>query len=234
MTQKQKLKQKKKEEQEEKQEEKEEEKEKKEKQKSKVKVALHALEKQVEATKLREILILAGFMGGAAALRVPMQALPSAEPITFFAILAGWLFGRKKGFAVGAGALYLSNFFVFGGQGPWTLFQALGFGLGGYIGGWLRGRSGYISAAIAAIGATLTFEIVMNAGSLLVFPGSWLLMITALPFIAIHFVSNILFALGLPKAKKFIEEKGGFNEKKLATDLIAKFKHRLGMSKQDK
>ena len=67
-----------------------------------------------------------------------MQAVPSAEPLTFFAILAGWLFGRNKGFLAGASSLYISNFFMFGGQGPWSIFQAVGFGIAGWLGGTLR------------------------------------------------------------------------------------------------
>ncbi len=196
-----------------------------EKQKTKERVALHALQKQLTVLNLREILILISFMLGAGLLRVPMQVIPSAEPITFFAILAGWLFGKRKGFAVGVGALITSNFFVFGGQGPWTLFQALGFGIAGYLGGFLREKSGYVSALIVAITATLAFEIIMNISSMLVFPaGIFMLFLTALPFAAIHLVSNILFALGLPRAKRFIHEKGQFNEKDICNELISKLK----------
>ena len=60
-------------------------------------IALHAVQKQLQVIKLKEWLIVIGFIGGASLLRIPMQALPSVEPITFYAILAGWLFGKKKG-----------------------------------------------------------------------------------------------------------------------------------------
>ena len=196
------------------------------KQSAKKRLALHALQKQLSVLKLREVLILTAFMFGAGLLRVPMQAVPSAEPITFFAILAGWLFGRKKGFLVGAGALITSNFFVFGGQGPWTIFQAAGFGIAGYMGGFLKEKSGYVSTIIVAIIATLAFEIIMNISSIFIFPaGALMLFLTALPFTAIHLTSNVLFALGLPKAKRFIHEKGQFNEKDICNELISKLKH---------
>ena len=68
------------------------------KSKSAQNVALHALQKQMQVLRLKEWLVLIGVAVGAALLRVPMQAVPSAEPLTFFAVLAGWLFGRKKGF----------------------------------------------------------------------------------------------------------------------------------------
>ncbi|NQU99006.1 hypothetical protein HQ533_06100 [Candidatus Woesearchaeota archaeon] len=196
------------------------------KQKTDVKqrVALHALQKQLSILNLREALILISFIVGAGLLRVPMQALPSAEPITFFALLAGWLFGKKKGFLVGAGALLTSNFFVFGGHGPWTLFQAAGFGMAGFLGGFLRKKSGYVSTVLIAIAATLVFELVLNFSSMLIFPFGFMVFITALPFTLIHLVSNVVFAMGLPKARKLIHEKGQFNERALCRELIAKLK----------
>ncbi|MFC2135455.1 DUF6580 family putative transport protein [Bacteroidota bacterium] len=202
--------------------------------KMKQKIALHALRKQLQVIKLREVIILSSFILGAGLLRVPMQVLPSAEPITFFALLGGWLFGRKKGFMVGAGALITSNFFVLGGHGPWTIFQALGFGLAGYLGGFLKEKSGYVKTAVVAVLATLVFEAVINLGSMLVFPAGFLVIITALPFIAVHLVSNLIFSFGLPKARRLIHEKGQFNEKALCHELIAQLKRndRMPKSKQ--
>ena len=81
------------------------------------KMALHALQKQMQILELKEWLFIIGFIGMASLLRVPMQIIPNAEPLTFFALLSGWLFGWKKGIIAGASSLYLSNFLVFGGQG---------------------------------------------------------------------------------------------------------------------
>jgi energy-coupling factor transport system substrate-specific component len=196
----------------------------KEELKSEQKVALHALQKQLQILKLKEWLLLFGFIGGAALLRVPMQAVPSAEPLTFFAILAGWLFGRKKGFLTGASALVLSNFFMFGGQGPWTPFQMLGFGIAGWLGGTLRKKASYVEVIIIAVLATLAFEVVMNLTTLFIFSTSiFMAFALALPFIATHLVSNVIFALALPSAKKFIEKKGGFNEKNICVNTLNKY-----------
>ncbi len=189
------------------------------------KVALHALQKQMQVLSLKEWLLLIGFVFGAALLRVPMQAVPSAEPLTFFAILAGWLFGKKKGFLVGASSLYVSNFLVMGGQGPWTLFQALGFGIGGFLGGFLRKKSRIWEAIVMIAIGTLIFEIIMNLSSAIFFPAGILtLFFTATPFILVHLVSNSIFALFLPKAKELIYEKGKFNERELCEKALKKFK----------
>lgn len=191
----------------------------------KQRLAQQSLQKQLQVLKLREWLVTVGFIAGAAALRVPMQAVPSAEPITFFAILAGWLFGRKKGFLVGAGALYASNFLVFGGQGIWTIFQALGFGMAGFLGGFLGKKSGIWKVISISILGTLIFEIIINIGSMFMFPfGFFGLFLTALPFSIVHLASNTAFSFLLPGTKKMIYEKGEFNQKEVCRDLLQKFK----------
>jgi hypothetical protein len=194
------------------------------KQSVKQRLAQLAIQKQLHVLKLREYLVLVGFSLGAAALRAPMQVVPSAEPITFFAILAGWLFGKKKGFLVGAGALYASNFLVLGGHGIWTIFQALGFGLAGFLGGFLSKKAKFWNVLLITILGTLLFEIIVNVGSIFMFPwGILSLFITALPFTFIHLVSNSAFALLLPKTKKVVDEKGEFNQKEVCRDLLKKF-----------
>lgn len=190
----------------------------------KQRLAQQSLQKQLQILKLREYLVLVGFILGAAALRVPMQAVPSAEPITFFAILAGWLFGKKKGFLVGAGALYASNFLVFGGQGIWTVFQALGFGLAGFLGGFLSKKARIWNVVLITILGTLLFELIVNIGSIFMFPwGIFSLFITALPFTIIHLISNTAFAFLLPKTKKVVYEKGEFNQREVCRNLLKKF-----------
>jgi len=182
--------------------------------KGKEKLVSYVLSKELEVIKLKEYAVMALFIVSAALLRVPMQAFPSVEPITFFALIAGWLFGKKKGFITGAGSLYLSNFLVFGGQGIWTLFQALGFGIAGFLGGFLRKKSGIFEVVVVVAIATLTYEIIVNLGTIAFLPiGFFKVFFFALPFTLIHLVSNIVFALGIKKTKEIIEKKGGFENK---------------------
>jgi len=196
------------------------------------KVALHAVQKQLQMLKLKEWLVVVGFVFGGAALRMPMQAIPSAEPITFFAILAGWLFGRKKGFITGAAAGYMSNFFMFGGQGPWSIFQMLGWGMAGFLGGFIRNikpKKNYfvfwikaiLPVLMIAVIGTVIFEVVMNVSWVLFMPYSiFALFLSGLPFLFIHLVSNVSFALLLPFARKVIYEKGKFNEIEICKSVI--------------
>lgn len=198
------------------------------------KVALHAVQKQMQLLRLREWLVIGGFVFGGALLRVPMQAIPSAEPITFFAILAGWLFGKKKGFLTGAAAGYLSNFFMFGGQGPWSIFQMLGWGIAGFLGGFIKGIEpsknyfvywlrAIVPVLVIGIISTFVFEIVLNLGWVFFFPYSiFALFLSGLPFLLIHLVSNVSFSLLLPFARKIVYEKGKFNELELCRSVIAR------------
>ncbi len=195
------------------------------KSKSAQSVALHALQKQLQVLSLKEWLVILGFIFGAAALRVPMQAVPSAEPLTFFAVLAGWLFGKKKGFLAGASSLYVSNFLVMGGQGPWTAFQAAAFGIAGFLGGFLRKKSKVWETLVVVAISTLAFELIMNLSSAIFLPfGILTLFYTAIPFMTTHIISNSIFALFLPKAKEFIYEKGKFNEREICEKAIEKFR----------
>ena len=198
-------------------------------------LALHSVQKQLQLLQLKEWLVVIGFVGGAALLRVPMQTVPSAEPITFFAILAGWLFGKKKGFVAGAAAGYLSNFVTFGGQGPWTIFMVLGWGIAGFLGGfikdiketksaWLYWLKSIIPVLLIVTISSVSYDIITNAGWAFVMPFSILaLALSAIPFMLIHLVSNLVFALFLPFARKIVNEKGKFDEKSVCLDIINRF-----------
>ncbi len=187
----------------------------------KQKLVERVLQKQIQIVKLKEWLAVFGFVLSAATLRAVMQVAPSVEPITFFALLGGWLFGKKKGFLIGAGALYASNFLVFGGQGFWTPFQALGFGLAGVLGGLLSKKAKLWTVFLITILATIVFEIIINFGMFFLFPN----LLAAIPFIIIHLVSNGIFSFLLPATKKLVYEKGRFNQKEICNRLLQRFEN---------
>ncbi|MFH1409584.1 MAG: DUF6580 family putative transport protein [Nanoarchaeota archaeon] len=190
----------------------------------KTELKLKSLQGHLHKMKYKEWLLLAGFTGGAALLRVPMQVAPSIEPISFFAFLSGWLFGKKKGFLVGASALYLSNFLTVGGQGPWTFFMLAGFGIIGAAGGFLRKNASIIETVLVMGSATLIYEIIVNLGSIMFFPFAIIpLLLGAIPFGIVHLLSNAGFSALLPISRKLIVKKG-FNERQLAERIMKKLK----------
>lgn len=195
------------------------------------KLALRALQLRKFILNLEEYLIIISFVIGGVLARTFMQGFPSVEPITFFAILTGSLFGWKKGMAAGASAWYLSNFFMFGGQGPWTIIQVMSGALAGYLGSFVKGRLKYAKAFLAIFIATIFFEITMNIGSGFFFGfGVIVSFFSAMPFIFTHIVSNLGFAALLPKVRSTVLKYGRLNEKELCTKLIHKIKN---MKKKD-
>ena len=83
----------------------------------------------------KEIALVAMLATISAVLRIPFAAIPSLQPCTFLIICSGYVFGPISGFMVGAMTPLISNFFL--GQGPWTLYQMLAWGLIGYSAAYL-------------------------------------------------------------------------------------------------
>lgn len=125
---------------------------------------------------VKEIPVMASLAALAAVTRVPLAALPGVQPTTFFVAAAGWVMGGRAGFIVGSLAAFLSNLFL--GQGPWTPWQMLAWGLVGLSAGWLGrlyrepdrfllaiflGLWGYLFGAIMDVWHWLTF----------IFPLTW-------------------------------------------------------------
>lgn len=81
----------------------------------------------------RELVLLATMTALAVAGRAAFYWLPQCKPVCALVILTAVAFTPEAGFITGAAAGLISNFFF--GQGPWTPWQMLGFGLVGFLGG---------------------------------------------------------------------------------------------------
>ena len=84
----------------------------------------------------KEIALISMMATLSAALRIPLAAIPGVQPCTFLIICTGYVFGPIAGFMVGAMTALISNFFL--GQGPWTPYQMLAWGLIGIIAAYFR------------------------------------------------------------------------------------------------
>lgn len=65
--------------------------------------------------------------------RVPFASIPNVQPTTFLIIVIAYIFGPGIGFMIGIIATLVSNMFL--GQGIWTLWQMLAWGICGFISG---------------------------------------------------------------------------------------------------
>lgn len=70
--------------------------------------------------------------------RMLFAALPNFKPVTAIVIISGLAFGPESGFMTGALTAFVSN--IFFGQGPWTAWQILGWGIIGFLAGVLAER----------------------------------------------------------------------------------------------
>jgi len=192
------------------------------------KLLVHSLQRHLSLIKLQEFLFIVTFITAGVLGRILLQGFPSIEPITFFALIAGSLFGWKKGAIAGATSWYLSNFFMFGGQGPWSIVHIANGIIAGFIGGVFLRKPNYIKSIFAITLATIIFEISINVMSGIFFYGLVISFITAIPFTITHILSNIGFSLLLPKVRKEACEKGKFNEREICQKYINKIKKSLG------
>lgn len=89
--------------------------------------------KGLDAKSMASVATLSAIGG---AVRVPFAGILGLQPTTFIVAVSGYALGPVDGFTVGAMSAFISNFFL--GQGPWTLWQMLGWGLCGFFFGLLK------------------------------------------------------------------------------------------------
>lgn len=146
----------------------------------------------------RMVAMTAMLAGGGVAGRVALQGVPSVEPLVPLAIATGFYVSWRHGAAVGMSGFYASNFLVWGGHGPWTVFQCLGAGMAAVAGALFArmgdGRRVFVGSLVAG---TLLYEVAVNLGSVVTTP--WMLaagvagMVAALPYAAVHIGSSLGF-----------------------------------------
>jgi energy-coupling factor transport system substrate-specific component len=156
-----------------------------------------------------KVLAMVATLAALAALgRVAFAPLPNVKPTTDIVFLTGYVLGGAPGFAVGALAAVSSNL-VFG-QGPWTPWQMVGWGLVGIIGAsWApltRRRLPRWSTAVVLALCGFLFGALTNLSTLTAAGGTpslaqWgAVEVTGLPFDIAHAVGNVVFFLAFGPA----------------------------------
>jgi len=157
---------------------------------------------QNSAATSKQITLIAALAAVAAVGRVPFAALPGVQPTTFLVIASGFVFGPQVGFIVGATAALVSNFFL--GQGPWTPWQMMGWGLVGCSAAFIKKYWPGISRwAMAVIGGVwgFIFGWIQNLGFWIVYIQPLTLKSLLAAYLAsfyfdlAHAVSNVLLMI---------------------------------------
>lgn len=139
------------------------------------------------------------------ALCIVGRFIPFFKPITALTVFTAIYLGAESGFLTGALAAVLSNFYF--GQGPWTPFQMLAWGLIGLVAGYLaeplkRSRTLLLIYGVLSGAA---YSLVMDVWSVMWYGGGfhWNLYLTsviaALPHTLLYSVSNFVFLWFLAK-----------------------------------
>ncbi len=148
------------------------------------------------------VALVAALAALAIAGRIAFAAIPNVKPTTDIIIVAGYALGPAAGFAVGALAPLISNFWF--GQGPWTPWQMAAWGLCGILGAGLArvtrnvGRltlAAVCGLAALAYGAILNFSLMPSYGIEPSWAYFWVLEGRAIPFEVADVTGNVVFAL---------------------------------------
>jgi energy-coupling factor transport system substrate-specific component len=151
----------------------------------------------------RELVLLAVLAAVAAVGRIPFASIPSVQPTTFVIMMAGLVFGAESGFMVGVIAALASNMIL--GQGPWTPWQMVAWGLVGLTSGLLsqtRFLSNLAGKIIFGIVWGFVFGWIMNLWSILAFTQTgealnakslYTYLVSSLLFDFFHSISNVIF-----------------------------------------
>jgi energy-coupling factor transport system substrate-specific component len=120
--------------------------------------------------------------------RIAFAPLPNVKPTTDIVLIAGYTLGGPPGFAVGAVAALASNI-VFG-QGPWTPWQMLAWGMVGLLGvALICAAAGFGYGLILNFSTWVTFTGQHTLPQFLVIEGE------AFPFDLAHAIGNFVFFL---------------------------------------
>jgi energy-coupling factor transport system substrate-specific component len=151
----------------------------------------------------RMVALVAALSALAVAGRLVLAPIPNVVATTDIALITGYALGGAPGFAVGALAAPVSNFWL--GQGPWTPWQMAGWGLVGLGGAALAAltgrRLGRVGLATAcglagfAYGALLDLSVMVSYGGEQSLDRYLALSARGIPFNVAHALGNVALAL---------------------------------------
>ena len=131
--------------------------------------------------------------------------IPLLKPVTAVTVIAAVYLGGETGFLVGSLSAFLSDFYF--GQGPWTPFQMLAWGLIGLCAGLLSSplrRSRVLLLLYGAVSG-IVYSLVMDVWTVLWYGGGFELslyraaLITAIPHTLAYILGNCIFLYLLAK-----------------------------------
>ena len=150
-------------------------------------------------TGARRMILVAAMTALSVAGRFIFGAIPFFKPITAMVVITAIYIGAEAGFLTGALSAVISNFYF--GQGPWTPFQMLSWGLLGLFAGLLARPLRRSRALLSLYGllAGAAYSLVMDVWTVLWYNGGFsaelytAALVAALPITAAYAISNVIF-----------------------------------------
>ncbi|MDD5950140.1 MAG: ECF transporter S component [Lachnospiraceae bacterium] len=152
----------------------------------------------------RKLVLIAVMSAIAVVSRSMFYMLPQVKPMAAVILITGAAVGRRSGALTGMVSALVSNFIF--GQGPWTLWQMVAFGLLGYLSGCLfsgkqiNGKKRLVIFALfSGASVFLLYGFIMDTGAAFMSfqkVNSTILLATYIsgaPLNAIHGISTLLF-----------------------------------------
>lgn len=137
--------------------------------------------------------------------RFVFSPIPFFKPVTAIVVITALYFGGECGFIVGAFSALLSNFYF--GQGPWTPFQMMVWGLVGLFSGLLARFivKNRITLSVWGVLSGVFYSMIMDIWTTLWADGGFNLsryifyVSSSLPIMVVYAVSNVIFLILLTK-----------------------------------
>lgn len=178
----------------------------------------------------RELVTLAVMAALAAVSRMAFAFIPHFKPITGIIMITGIAFGAQAGFLTGAMAAFASNFFF--GQGPWTPWQMMAYGMGGFLAGLLFHKKGKLQknrmlylgvltlfgflGILLFVGPLLDCCTIFTTGSVITWPYVLSILASGLPVNVIHgtacALTMLIFSMPLLDKLERLQVKYGMME----------------------
>ena len=147
--------------------------------------------------------LIASMVSLSAAGRVLFAPIPFFKPVSAICVLCGTFFGAEAGFLCGSLSALLSNLYF--GQGPWTPFQMLSWGLIGFLAGVFSKpiKKSRLMQCLFGVLSGVLFSLCMDLFTTLWQEGSFdfsrylFFLTSSLTVMVIYALSNVLFLLAL-------------------------------------
>lgn len=156
-------------------------------------------------TNVRRIVLIAVMTSLSIVSRFIFAAVPAFKPMAAVIIMTGMYLGGEAGFLCGSLTAFLSNFYF--GQGPWTPFQMLAFGIIGLVAALINVplKKNRIILVIYAILAGIFYSFFLDIWTMLWAYGGpdsagyIAALASAVPYTIMYAASNVFFLILLDK-----------------------------------